>query len=428
MNADQPVPPQDLGAEDAVLGACLLGPKPADRVLELIDPAWLYRESQALILHAVARLRMDGIHPDAVAVIGELTRAGQLEQVGGETRIRELVYLTPTAANAAHYVGLVRDAWLKRQIIRRVGQVQELAWNGAAATEALEALELAALDVAHKADTGRASSVWTGLDADADLAERLANPVDEDETGITAPFSFLLPFQSGRLYVLGGYAGDGKTAVAIQAFRRAAEAGARVGFVTLEMTKRDLRDRLIATFGVPYLQVRSGRVDAKYAQALANGRRLLHTADVAFVDDARTADAIVRTQRVRRFDLLIVDHLHRLRVEVERASELRIEVERAVAAMTDLALAEEIPVLLLAQLHRPSGRDDFPRPTMQSFRETGKIEQEASLVWVVWRKREDGERSAQTDFLVLKNRYGGDGAYPLQFRGSEVRFVEVERQ
>lgn len=428
MGDTGPVAPQAVEAEDALLAACLVSGRAADRVLELVDAGWLYRESQRPLLAAVRQLRAAGAESDGIAVIGQLERDGQLETVGGRLRVHELAREVATVSNLPHYAGLVRDAWLKRETIRHLGQVNLLAWNGAAAADAIAALELAALDVAHKADTGREASVWTGRDADADLAERLANPVDEDETGVQAPFSFLLPLQAGRLYVLGGYAGDGKTAVAIQAFRRAAEAGARVGFVTLEMTKRDLRDRLVATFGVPYLQVRSGRVLPKYAQALANGRRLLHTADVAFVDDARTAEAIVRTQRVRRFDLLIVDHLHRLRVEVERASELRIEVERAVAAMTDLALAEEIPVLLLAQLHRPSGRDDFPRPTMQSFRETGKIEQEASLVWAVWRKRVDGERSQDAEFLVLKNRYGGDGKYDLQFRGSEVRFVEVERQ
>lgn len=423
---DQRVPPQELEAEDALLGAALVSAAAADRVIEHCDPAWLYRESQADILHAVRSLRAEGVEADGIAVIGELERRGKLGAVGGRARIHELVALVPTTRNVPHYAGMVRDAWVKRQAIYRIGQLSELAWNGSGPEELTSAFELAALDVAHKAENGEAAAIWTGNDAADDLEARVANPVDEDATGVAPPFGFLLPFQAGRLYVLTGYSSDGKTTVALQALHRAAEAGARVAFVTLEMLKADLRDRLVSTFGVPYGQVRTGRISDAHQFAYQRALRFLRDSDIAFVDDARTGEAIARMQRVRRFDFLIVDHLHRLRSEAKTQGELRIEIERAVASMVDLALAAEVPILLLAQMHRPASRDDFPRPTMQSLRESAKIEQEAAMVCAVWRKRDEkGLRTTETDFLVLKNRFGPEGHEKLVFLPESVSFGEL---
>ena len=417
------VAPQAIEAEEYVLGALLLAgtssahDRAVEAVLEVLEPQHFFRESHGLIYGAVRTLVVSGQAFDALAVIRELERSGALEEAGGRTRVHELLTCATAVANAPHHAGLVREAWEKRELLRMLQHLASEARNGKTSGELLEISERSVIDVRSRIERGRTTVVPSFQAAQA-LEAKFRNPPEEG-AGIPTPFpSFLRPLQPGRLYVLGGYTADGKTVIATQFARSAAEGGHRVGYVTIEMAWSDLSDRIVSAFGVPYWQVQSGRLTDAHRPAAERALRELARWQLDLIDDEGVdAAALWRYQRLGRYALLIVDHLHRIDWSERR------DLEREVRAITNVARRENVPILLLAQLSRQG--NDFPRPTLASFRETAVIEQEAWMAMAIWRKREKGRPTDDAELIVLKNRSGPDGWRPLQFRKEEARYVEV---
>ena len=416
---EAPVMPQALDAEESVLGACMMSDKAADMLVEGLRPGQFYRESHSLIFRAIGRLREQGKAADPIVLSAELERSGQLEQVGGRVRVHELAVLTPAVSNAGHYAKIIRDTAGLRSLIHAGGEISRLGWEGFGEFDnVLGEAERVFLTALTELEGRKADRAWTGAEAAAAFRAELADPPDE-AAGIPTPFTYLRRLQPGRLHVLGGYAGEGKTAIAMQFARSACEEGRRVGFVTLEMSREDMRDRLISTFGVPYPQVQARRVTSAYLPTVERALATIAGWPLVIIDDARDVFSISRRQRVRRFEFLIVDHLHRF------AWKERRDLENIVQSLTELAVTELVPVLLCAQLHRPVGGGDFPRPSQTSFRETGTIEQEAALAMAIWRKRDQGRRTTEAELIVMKNRFGREGYRRLRFVEEEVRFEEV---
>lgn len=424
MSATLRPEPQALDAEEMVLGALLISPTKAakvDEVLALLEPEHFYRESHGLIYAACRELRLEGKPTDPLLVVSELEKRLTLKKAGGQKRIVELACLVPAVGTAPHHARLVREAWEKRILARALDASKEAAMNGHSPDEALQLAERSLLDVRDRTERGR-SSIWRGIDAAHWYEDKLRNPHEEGR-GIAVPFQFLPRLQAGRLYVLAGYTSDGKTVLAVQHLRAACSDRKRVGFVTVEMSRQDLTDRIVSCFGVPYLEAVTGRVAPPHRNLAEHAIAEMARWNWEIIDDESiTPEALRRYQRIGRYDLLIIDHLHRFDWTERR------DLERVVRTITNLARAFEIPVLLLAQIRRP-GDGHFPRPTLSALRETGVIENEAALVSFVWRKRDERQqRLPESELIIAKNRFGvSDRMYPLHFDGARVRFSPVEQ-
>ena len=147
--------------------------------------------------------------------------------------------------------------------------------------------------------------------------------------------------------------------------------------------------------------------------------------DWELIDDEEVDPAAVRRhQRRGRYDLLIIDHLHRMPVKDKRYE--RQELEDGVRRITNIAREFDVPVLLLSQLSRSNNpKEPFPRPTMADLRGSAMIEAEAAVVWFVWRKRDkQNQQTSDAELITAKNRFGAVGAHRLGFIGSQVRFTE----
>ncbi len=238
-----------------------------------------------------------------------------------------------------------------------------------------------------------------------------------------------LAFRNGRMTTLGGYSGDGKTALQLQVTRylMSGELPPKTGLFTSEMNEDDLRNRLVTHTGLPLYKV-------EHPHKMTTEERALYELSLAEIgdwpleviyDSGITADMIEEITHNREYDFVIFDHAHDLEWADRRG------LEKEIRKLANLARDYNIPVLVLAQLRKNErGRDAKPysKPTLQDFRETSMFENVSSLCLAIWRQRmEDGQRydpNNQSQLLVLKNRYGRSGyGSMLRFDGPRQLFI-----
>ena len=408
----------------SVLGACLVKPEALDECAEIISAESFYLPSNGLIFQAMLDVVEKGEPVDIITLAGRLDAQGKLKDIGGSEKLQELSGIGFSSPNAAHWAKIVRAMWLRREIARVGHELVALGDNGAeSVTDLFGEIDKKFLRL-QATETRKQDRVFTAKQLVAEYRETLANPLDEDKTGVKPPFTFLSPLIGGRMYILGGYAGHGKSAAAIQFLASGCEGGAKVGFHTIEMSRDDLTHRLVASFGVPYHDVRTGHISQSHRGTVEKALETIEGWDFEVIDDEEVDPAqIRRDQRAGKYDLLIIDHFHRIRIRDRRHA--REELEENVRRITNISREFNIPVLLLAQLSREEKRNPFPRPTQASLKGSGAIEQEASAVWFIYRLPDENHQpTMDAEFIIAKNRYGGLGFKNLHFRASQVRFSE----
>lgn len=253
--------------------------------------------------------------------------------------------------------------------------------------------------------------VRRGIITARELAQQGLEDLDMRESDMPSfqPWgSIPLQLRQGRAYAFGAYTGDGKTSLALQGFRTLAEAGHRVGYFSLEMPERDLRNKLLAHAGIPlslsenpWLIKSDPEMKARYELALASMEGWL--ADVIF-NSSISAEKIQEIATDREYEVVFVDHLHRFAWGSERR-----RLDEQVNALTNMALELNITMVVLCQLRKfTRGKDMevYPRPLLQDFRETSMIGDDAAMALAIWRERPDGiNYSGVTQVIILKNRH-----------------------
>lgn len=403
----------------------MISPHAIDACTDILEGREFYRESHGLIFRAIVALWARSIDVDGITVADELGRDGNLERAGGAERIHTLAALVPAASNARHWANIVRETWLARGLVRTGMELQRLGYERPGPIEELYAQGDKLMVELHGHLERRNDNVYTGKQLAEDFLRRLNAP-DTEKRGLKAPFRSLSDLLGGRLHVLAGYQAHGKTSIGLQFLRSSCETGARVGLGSIEMSHADLVDRLVAQAGVPHHQIAQRSIGAEYQDRMNEALVEISSWDFEVIDDEALDPAGVRRhQRRGGYDILILDHLHRMPIRDRRHE--RQEIEDNVRQITNVAREFDIPVLLLAQLSRPdrSIGDPFPRPTTASLKGTGAIEQEASHVWFIWRKSDkQGQLSSEAELITAKNRFGPVGWQPLGFIGTQVRFTE----
>lgn len=431
--------PTAIEAEESVISTilCDSSGQALERALLLLQSEQFASPSGRSIFRAMRTLYEAGGMVDVLTVTAQLARTHELDTLkapalgqdaeqAGREYVADLGRDIPVLSRIPHHAKLIVDSWAKREAILAFSDPMRGLWNGAGAGETLTKVEAVCQTLYARVMGSSDAGVVSGLDAATAAHERLQGGVSR-EGEVPPPFPFLDPLMPGRLYVLGGVAKEGKSVIAGQAARVACEAKVRTGIASLEMAQPYLTDRLIAGFGVPYGPLQRGVVTDQYRDNWNLALMEISGWPLSILDNpAADIPDIVRFQKLGHYGFLIVDHLHQIAYEGARDPRLRLSAN--VKQLAQLARTAEIPILLLAQLHRPPGSDGFPRPTMNSFKETSTIEQQASALWAIHRKRgSDGERTNEAQLLVLADRYGTDGAHGLHFQGNFQRFTPLVR-
>ena len=433
------VPPHDLAAERALLGAMLLTPAAIADGVEATAAPDFYRPAHAHVFDAIAGLYGAGQPVDTVTVAAELQRAGLLEAVGGAAALVEMQASTPVAGNAARYAGIVASNATLRRLIGAASEVAELAYSRPADVEAaLDEAESVIFKVAGGAESSSMATMRALMDAGLDHMEKLYEH-GQSLTGVPTGYAdldnLLLGLQPSTLVILGARPSVGKTSLALGIAAEAAVTASRpVLFFSLEMSHLELTQRLVcAEARVATQLVRSGQLTDDHWNRIGAAMGRLGDAPMWIDDNPSTSVLEIRAKARRKhaelgdLALVVVDYLQ-LMGGRHSAESRQVEVSEISRSLKILARELHCPVLALSQLSRaPEARTD-KRPMLADLRESGAIEQDADVVMFLYRDEvydADSPDRGIAEVHVAKHRTGPTGTVKLAFLPQYTRFENL---
>jgi replicative DNA helicase len=419
VNVGERIPPHTPDLEMALLGAMLQDDGAAATAAANLTPEDFFRDTHRLIFLAAIRCLHRGIRPDVHTVGEELERQGKLQEVGGATLV-QIVEAVPTAANVAHHARIVREKAERRRIIQAA---ERIAAEGYADQEPLDEYRAYAEGLLFQASqAGRTDEILSPKQVVATLDDAPAGP------GLSVglplwdqPIPLLSP---GRLVILAGRPGIGKTAMACGIIARHALATPplRCFFLSLEQTAREIAERLLAiASGRSLHSVQTEAVPAALLERLASSGLSLCEAGAPTLG---TALSSIRAERsAHGIELVVLDHVGK--VTGGRKETRTLEVGDVVRGLKAVAKDLRIPVLALCQLNRLVESRNVKRPQLSDLRESGEIEQEADAVVFLWTPEETMNAAQLPVRLTLaKNRHGAPGEARMIFDRPRLRFTE----
>lgn len=442
------VPPQNIDAERAVLGAMLMsdgGKEAIPRVVEILGDSptgnGFYREAHQKIYTAILNLFERGEPADLLTVTRELERTGDLEKVGGVPYIDEMIDSVPTAANVEYYAQMVKDEALRRRLIYASAQIYNESFDNSEDIDMLlDKAERAILDIRQeKVDRGFIP-LKRIIKSSFSAIQELFNK-KEHVTGVPSGFIDLdketSGFQPSDFVVIAGRPGMGKSMfVQNVATYVAGECRIPVGLFSLEMSKQQLVVRMLAAeANVEFQKLRTGFMSESDWPRLTIAAGTLSESPI-FIDDTPGIGVMELRAKARRLKaehdvgLIVVDYLQLMqgRGKAENRQQEISEISRSLKA-----LAKELNISLIAcsQLSRSPEARENKRPQLSDLRESGAIEQDADLVIFLYREeyyeRDLAAKPGEAEVIIGKQRNGPTATVNLTFRASHMRFENMAK-
>ncbi len=435
-----PVPPQNLEAEESVLGAMMLSPGAIGAVSEVLSAGDFYRESHARIYLAAVELYGKGEPVDAITLADKLEERGELEQVGGRGYIKQLVTNVSATANAGHYARIVREMAMLRGLIRAGGEVARLGWERPGETsELVDRAEQIVFDLAQERVTTEFSHIEALL---KDSFERITALYEAgaELTGIPSGFRDLdkltSGFQPGNLVVVAARPSMGKSALALgMAANLAVRHEIPVALFTLEMSKAEVTQRLMCSEAkVESQRLRTGKLLQDDWPRLTAACDKLAKAPI-YVDDTASVTLMEIRSKSRRLKsrepklgLIVVDYLQLMTTGANAENRVQ-EVSQISRSLKILARDLDVPILALSQLSRAVEQRHDKRPILSDLRESGSIEQDADLVFFIYRdeyyKPEETDQQGLAEVILAKHRNGPTDSVKLSFLKRYAKFADL---
>jgi replicative DNA helicase len=377
-----PVPPQNLDAEESVLGSMMLSPGAIGAVSEILDASDFYRESHAKIYRAALALYARGEPVDAITLVDALEERGELEDAGGRVRIGELAALVPATANAAHYARIVRETATLRGLIRAGQEVSRLGWERPGETvDLVDRAEQLIFELSQSRVTGEFAHIEALLKESFERITALYE-AGEEVTGVPSGFRDIdrltSGFQAGNLVILAARPSMGKSGLALcMAANIAVRKELPVALFTLEMSKSEVTQRLMCSEAkVESQRLRTGKLAADDWPRLTAACDKLAKAPI-YVDDTGSITMMEIRSKARRLKskepnlaLIIVDYLQLMTSGSNPENRVQ-EVSQISRNLKVLARDLEVPVIALSQLSRAVEQRHDKRPILSDLRESG---------------------------------------------------------
>jgi replicative DNA helicase len=435
------VPPPNLEAEMAVLGAILQEKEALYRAMEMLRPEHFYRPAHQQVFRACIELFQRNETADLITLSDALRRQKQLEAVGGEVYLTALHDSVGTAANVAYYARIVKEKFVFRELIRSATQiVEEASGEGAGADELLDQAERRIFEIAQDRIARGFQPLSAILKGTFEEIERLYDRkamVTGVPTGFPEFDQMTGGLQLSDLVIVAGRPGMGKSSFALNVAAHASLVeGLAVGVFSLEMSSSMVTQRLLcAEARVEAYRVRTGRLRADDWTPLTSAASRLHDAKI-WIDDSPSMSILELRAKARRLkaqqhlDLLIIDYLQLLRGP-SRPESRQQEVADICRSLKSLAKELHVPVVALSQLSRAVEARDKKRPQLADLRESGAIEQDADLVAFIYRpgyyeELRDPEEARLAEVIIGKQRNGPTGTLKLSYLWEYMRFEPVE--
>ncbi len=420
------IPPQNIEVEQSLLGCMLIDKESIISVSAWLLPEHFYDQRHQLIYATVLDLFNNGLSVDLVTIVDKLKKEKKLTNVGGRTYLAELATTVATSANAEEYGEIIKESATRRGLISAAREITELAFNETTPIdEVIDKSEKQVFDVAQVGMKANFVHIKDLLKDAYERAERADN--DEAYLGVSTGFKdlddLLGGYQKSDLIVLAARPSVGKTSLALDMMRHASLAqGKTVAFFSLEMSKTQIMDRLLGMqSGIPFWEIRTGRLSDKKFMKLADTMGELADANI-FIDDQAGQHINALRTKARRLamekglDIIFVDYLQLMHGNNKESRTL--EVGEISQGLKNIAKELDVPVVALSQLSRAIEQRQGRRPQLSDLRESGSIEQDADVVMFIDREETwnpDTENKGIAELVVAKHRNGPTGYIKLAF-------------
>src|SRR3954452_11139555 len=397
------VPPNNLDAEESVLGSMMLSSDAIADVIEIVQPGDFYRSANAKIFGTLREIYGRGDPVDAVTAVEELKRRQLLEDVGGHLYISELVERVPTPSAAASYARIVAETALLRRLISAAADIMESAYSSPEEPEKVaDDAEQRIYDVARREEKDQVASLNELVDQAMEDLEKIQNR-ESAFAGVPTGFqdvdALLSGMQPGNLLVVAARPGVGKSSFVTNLARNVAvDAGSPVAMFSLEMSRWEIGMRLLcAEARVPWDLIRNKRVAADDWSRIAQAADTLHDSPLFIVDSGNVTLVDIRAKarrlsaRKEGLGLIIVDYLQ-LTSHTRRVDNRQQEIAEISRGLKMLAKELKIPVIAVSQLNRDPERRQDKRPQLSDLRESGAIEHDADIVMFIHRDDMDPQK------------------------------------
>ncbi len=432
------LPPQNIEAEQSVLGAIMIENDAFPKVIEIISREDFYKESHKKIYDAMVELFEKSEPIDLITISEELRKRNEIDAIGGESYLSALASQVPTAANIRYHSKIIREKALLRSLIKSASEIAGKVYEeNLDADELVDQAERIIFNISDK----RIKTSFVGLkDLIKGSFETIEHLYDKKSaiTGVASGFNDLdertSGFQRGDLIVIGGRPSMGKTALSLNIARHVGvEMKEPVAIFSLEMSKEQLAMRMLcAEAMVDSNSVRKGFIRKEDWSKLTNAAGKL-TETPIFIDDSSNITVLEMRAKARRLklehkglSLIIVDYLQlmRGRGNFERREQEISEISRSLKA---LAKELEVPVIALSQLNRGVEQRHEKKPTLADLRESGAIEQDADVIIFLYRDEvynKNTHEKGKAEVNIAKQRNGPTDTINLTFFPNYTRFTD----
>jgi replicative DNA helicase len=417
----------------------MLSPHAIEAVSDVIDAGDFYRESHAKIYRAALDLFQHGHPVDAITLADKLDENGELDEVGGKERVREIATLVPATSNVGHHAKIVREMATLRGLTVVGEQIQRLGWERPGETpELVDRAEQMVFDLAQHRIRGTFEHIELLVRESFEQITKMYESGGEmtgTPTGFRDIDSLTSGLQPGNLIVVAGRPSMGKSAFAMgMAANLALHHGIPVAIFTLEMSKLEVAQRLMCAEGRVELQrLRTGRLSNDDWPRLVKACDALTKAPI-YVDDTRLTTMLEIRGKARRLKsrepnlgLVMIDYLQLMTSGSNFENRVQ-EVSQISRSLKVLAGDLEVPVLALSQLSRAVESRTDKRPVLSDLRESGSIEQDSDLVMFLYRDEyynENSEDQGLAEVILAKHRNGPIGTERLAFLKRFAKFSDL---
>ena len=444
----QRIPPQNLEAEQSLLGSLLIDSNAVIKIADSVTADDFYREANQRIFATMLELfeRHDPI--DILSLGNRLEEKGMIQQVGGRAYLVELSNIVPTAANVKHYAEIVQKKATLRRLIHTASEITRLGFDEEGEIDAtLDEAERALFQVSEKFNKNTFVSIGSVLFEAFDRIDELhreGGKLRGIPTGYTELDDLLAGLQRSDLVILAARPSVGKTSLALDIARNiGVKNKIPIGFFSLEMSKEQLVDRMIcAQANVDLWKLRTGRLSDRAEDFEKIGVALGELSEAPiFIDDSATLNIMQLRTKARRLKtehglgMIIVDYLQLMEGRTNKSDNRVQEVSEISRGLKQIAKELDIPVLALAQLSRAVEQNKPAIPRLSHLRDSGSIEQDADVVMFIYRKSADRsyqeadlspEEKNIAEIHIAKHRNGPTGMVRLFFEGKRASFRNLQ--
>ena len=436
---DESLIPQNIEAEEAVLGAILVNPETLSKVSDSLLPASFYKPAHRYIYEAMLQLFNNNDNIDIVSVSDVLSYSDKLEKVGGRAYINDLVENTITTSNISYYAKIIQEKAVKRALINAGSEIVTKGYDLEPSDRSLEQAEKLIFDIGSSKATTDLKHVKDLVLDTWDSIEYRYNHKDE-LSGLRTDFTELDNMMSGLhksdLIILAARPAMGKTAFALNIAQNVAiKENVPVCIFSLEMSKEQLVNRLFSLESrVDAQALRTGNLsDADWAK-LVEGAGIIGDSEL-IIDDTPGISISEMRSKCRKYKLehdlklIIIDYLQLMSGSGRSTDSRQQEISDISRSLKALARELNVPVLALSQLSRAVEQRPDHRPMLSDLRESGAIEQDADVVMFIYRDdyyNKDTELKGISEIIIAKQRNGPIGTVNLAWLPEYTKFANLE--